>query len=795
MKDLRIIIVSWNVEKSLERCLMLLPAACGSLEWDCVVVDNASYDGSAALAQRITQNDKHIHVISNRDNRGFAKACNQGMAGFDARYVLLLNPDTECPGESLEYLVRAADRVPRAGITGPRLLNSDGSDQASIRRFPTFWSQVGVMLKMHNLFPGLKTFRRYFARDISLSEERDVDQVMGACFLIRRELIQEIGGLDERFFLWFEEVDYCKRAIQHGWTVRYIPSVAVIHYGGQSFEKALTLDKQRYLNKSVIAYFRKWQPGWRSALLWALQPKSLALAWLVGAFGLSSRGSKRLLRQDIDSESAGSSSGLAFWNVCQFILVLEVVSALTIFAPIWNSAALLLLAFVVAILAWKRPTLALSILLLEVMIGGKGYLLQLGEWPYAISLRIILFAVFLFGWTVNVIESGAWRSFRSLLKGRIEYVLLAVVLCYAAIRGVALHNGPVFADANAWVFLLLLIPVLDLAARKSDELKRDTLPVLILAPIWLACKTFVLEYIFSHGIQSIAPSAYLWVRRTGVGEVTLIVANAFRIFMQSYIYEIPALMLGVSWLLSGRKGVRASGRRDLRVADVMLVAAMFALGISLSRSMWIGCAAGIITIAVMYRQTLVKRLSVVWRITTMGIIALALIFVTLAFPYPRVEYASLASLFGSRLTTEDAAAASRWKLLAAVTEKIQEHPILGSGFGATVTYESKDPRILSQNSSGRVTTYAFEWGWLEHWVKFGLFGFAVMIAVVWRLGRRLLRCAAPSWVTYGAFASLIALATTHVFTPYLNHPLGFTLLFIGEAMTVMMTAKSRSAVL
>jgi N-acetylglucosaminyl-diphospho-decaprenol L-rhamnosyltransferase len=792
MKDLRIIIVSWNVEQCLERCLHSLKAACGYLDWDCVVVDNASSDGSAALAKRIAKSDQRVSVIANPDNRGFAKACNQGMAGFDARYVVLLNPDTECPINSLDHLFRAADREPRAGIIGPKLTNTDGSTQASIRRFPTVWSQAGIMLKMHNIFPGLKMFRKYFAQDISLEKEQDVDQVMGACFLIRRELIEQIGGLDERFFLWFEEVDYCKRAIQHGWSVRYIPAVSVIHHGGQSFDQALTLTKQRYLNHSIVAYFRKWQPGWRSAWLWALQPKSLALAWMVGKLGLASWGSKRVLKGS--GQQASRPAGQQNYGAwIAFILLLEAVSALTIFSPTWNSAALLLLGFVVAVLAWKRPTLALAILLLEVMIGGKGYLLQLGVWPDTISLRIVLFIMFLFGWAVNALQTGAWRSFKHLLKGRLEYVLLAFVVVYGVIRGVALHNGPVLADANAWGFLILLIPVLDLASRKPEQLKHDVIPVLILAPIWLACKTFVLEYIFSHGIQSIAPSAYLWVRRTGVGEVTLVVANAFRIFMQSYIYEMPALLFGVSWYL--KSGGRAAGRPGGRVADWMLVSAIFALGVSLSRSMWIGCAAGLVVLAVLYRRQLLKSWNAMGRIVLLGVAAIAMIFVALAFPYPHVEYASLKSLFGSRLSTEDAAAASRWKLFAVVADKIKEHPILGSGFGATVTYESKDPRILSETPSGIFTTYAFEWGWLEHWVKFGIFGFALMIAVIWRLGQRILRCDAPQWAVYGAFASLIALAATHIFTPYLNHPLGFTMLFIGEAMTIVMTGKRHEAVL
>lgn len=756
MKDVRIVIVSWNVEKLLERCLRSLPEACAGLDWDCVVVDNASKDGSVTVGK----GNLNVRIVANQDNRGFAKACNQGLAGADpstslragARYVLLLNPDTECPSGTLTALVREADARPKCGISGPRLEDGNGKDQASVRRFPTVWSQAGIMLKLHHVVPRL--FKRYFATDWPIDREGSVDQVMGSCFLIRREVIEAIGGLDERYFIWFEEVDYCKQAKEHGWDVCYIPAVRITHHGGQSFGQVFSVQKQRYFNGSLVKYFEKWQPGWRSGLLMVLQPISLALA---------------------------RASSLGSWTIWAGVVVaLEVVSLATIFHPKANSAATIMVAFIVGLLAWKRPTLALAALLMELMIGSKGYLLQLGVWPDAISLRIVLFIVFLFGWTVNVAQSGVWRGLPRLFRGRIEWLLLFVLVGYATLRGVALGNEYMTADGNAWGFLLLLIPTLDLASRMGDRLRRDVLPVLFIAPAWLAVKTLGLEYVFSHGYPSVSPGAYLWVRRTGVGEVTLITANAFRIFMQSYIFALPALFFGASWYFATHEKIL----KQKRIADAVALSALVVLAISLSRSMWIGAAAGMVTLLWMYRTSTergyaVKQLRAIGRLFVAGLAAILIIFATLAFPIPRVDVASLATLFGSRLSTEDAAARSRWTLLPAVWEKIKRHPVLGSGFGATVTYMSSDPRLVAQ-SGGVVTTYAFEWGWLEHWVKFGIGGLLVMLFIIWRLGRRISRMDEPRWMVVAGIATVVGLAVTHVFTPYLNHPLGFGVLFVVE---------------
>lgn len=771
MKDLRIVIVSWNVREELERCLTSLEGACRGLDWDVVVVDNASADETSAINKSQIPNNKFIF---NEENRGFARACNQGLTDFDARYVLLLNPDTVCPEGSLTELVKAADARPKAGIVGPKILNEDGSLQTSLRRYPAFSDQLGILFKLHNFIPNAGVFRRYFAKDRSLEEEASVEQVMGSCFLIRRELIEEIGGLDERYFAWFEEVDYCKTAVEHGWEVRYVPSVSILHMGGHSFGQVRPVRKQRIFNTSLIAYFRKWHPDWQARILSICSGVSLGLAWLAGTIGFAGKGSRDVLKREDESNSLRTK--VRNWFL--IVLALELVSFLTIFQDDWNAFAIIVLGLVMGVVSYKRPTLGIAIILLELLIGSKGALLQLWGWPGTISLRMMLFMTFFIGWFGNFLTHGDVKRLVHALWQRKEWVAIFIVLVYAVVIGKIAGNEFLFADANAWAFLALLVPVLDLSIRKGEELKQDVLPVLFVGPLWLAVKTIGLEYFFGHGFKGISTNVYLWVRRTGVGEVTLVTVNAFRIFMQSYVYYVPALIIGVAWYLRGE--IPNNKSQITRFVHLWLIATFVVLGVSLSRSIWIGCFVGILALAVFYRKELIKAWKKFLMIVADGVIALAIIFVALAIPLPPVDFASLGDLFGSRASAADAASVSRWNLLPVITDRIKEAPIFGNGFGATLTYESKDPRILADHPDGMYTTYAFEWGWLEHWVKFGVIGFGAMIYLIYRLLRRTWAMKQPKWLIYGVFASLLGIAAVHVFSPYFNHPLGLGALMLVE---------------
>lgn len=756
MKDIRIVIVSWNVAHLLERCLRSLPQACQGMDWECVVIDNDSKDASMETASQVAAEigGGRIRVVQSGANLGFAKACNLGSKDGDARYFLYLNPDTECPAQAITRLVQKADAHPEAGIFGPKLVYPDGAYQESVRRFPTFWDQAGIIVKLSHFLPKLGIFKRYYARDLDPALEQDVDQVMGACFLVRGELVKKQLGFDERYFIWMEEVDYCKTAKQQGWTIRYIPGITVIHHQGKSFAQEFQPRKQRYFTASLKKYFDKWHPGPQAWAIRALAPLGQVMVWFLYA----------------SQQLWGRWLGL--------LLVVEGLSFLTLYQPVVMSLLAVVLAGCMAFVAWKRPWIGVAGLLGEILVGSKGAILFVGEHPQTTSVRILLVIAFFFGWVLNVLTSPEVRkriqSWGKLFRGRWAYVALAMACAYAVVRG---FMGPdaanVLKDANAWGYWILLLPVLDIVVQHGERLEGHAKQVLRVALVWLAAKTLFVSYIFSHGF-GIAPRVYPWIRRTGIGEITLVTGNYFRIFFQSHIYAAISSVVAAIHLFFQQKP-KSSWFLGSMVAVLLL---------GLSRSFFIGLAAGLCSTAFLLyklRQKPTDPKGYAKALAASLGLGLLLGIGSVMLPFPPVDIASLSAVFGSRTDGAEAAVVSRWNLLTAVEQKIGQHPVVGSGFGATVTYETKDPRIVKQ-TGGTYTTYAYEWGWLEHWVKFGLVGIPLMAWIVLSLMWRIWKTVWGLEVRISAVAGLVVLVAIHVFTPYLNHPLGIAVLVFGEAL-------------
>ncbi len=286
--DLSIVIVNWNVRDLLRRCLMsaLSPQAeqtppCDSVE--IIVVDNASTDGSVDMLQA---EFPQLTLVANADNRGFPAANNQGIAAAQGRYVLALNPDTEILGDALATLVRYMDAHPDVGIVGPQLLNPDGSVQSSRRRFPTLPILFLESTWLAALAP--RALRRYYFLDQPDDITLDVDWITGAAMLARREAVQQVGGMDEGFFMYSEELDWCRRVKAAGWRVVYHPAAQIIHYVGKSSEQAVP---SRHINfqRSKVRYARKYHgPRVATALrlyLLGLYTWQLGLELLKGAIG------------------------------------------------------------------------------------------------------------------------------------------------------------------------------------------------------------------------------------------------------------------------------------------------------------------------------------------------------------------------------------------------------------------------------------------------------------------------------------------------------------------------------
>ncbi|MFH1145882.1 MAG: glycosyltransferase family 2 protein [bacterium] len=279
MKDISIIIVSWKVKEQVRKCLASLPLAFGSLSGDVWLVDNASGDGTVEMARTEFPS---VKVIANADNYGFSKAVNLAWRQADSRFVLLLNPDIITSPHCLEKAIRFLEKYPKIGVLGCKLENTDGSIQPSVRRLPSLCDQLVVLSKFHNLFPWL--IKRYAMLDFNYKQSAPVESVMGAWFLVRRELYEKIGYLDNGYFIWFEEVDYCKRALDAGYTVWYEASVRSVHERGASFGQVKPLQKQLWLNNSMRRYFWKHKPKWQWLLICIMAIVSLLPAAVVQWF-------------------------------------------------------------------------------------------------------------------------------------------------------------------------------------------------------------------------------------------------------------------------------------------------------------------------------------------------------------------------------------------------------------------------------------------------------------------------------------------------------------------------------
>jgi GT2 family glycosyltransferase len=235
MVDVAVIIVNWNAREDLRCCLQsLLPEPSGQLRYEVWVVDNASVDGSPDM---VVRSFPWAKLIRNTENAGFSKANNQVIDAAKSRYVFLLNSDAAIHAGAIETLTRYADSHPEAGIIGPKVLNPDGTLQLSCRRWPSLKAGFFRNTLLGRLFPKNKYAREYLMADLDHSSVTPVDWVSGCAMFIRRELIDRIGALDERFYMYCEDVDICFRAWMNGSQVVYVPTAVVTHAIGRSSDK------------------------------------------------------------------------------------------------------------------------------------------------------------------------------------------------------------------------------------------------------------------------------------------------------------------------------------------------------------------------------------------------------------------------------------------------------------------------------------------------------------------------------------------------------------------------------
>jgi N-acetylglucosaminyl-diphospho-decaprenol L-rhamnosyltransferase len=289
--DISIIIVSWNVHDLLRKCLLSLKQQTEALSRVCrlsseiLIVDNASSDGTVEM---LRAEFPDARVIANAENTGFTRANNQALAVAQGRYLFLLNPDTELRAGALQTLYDYAEAHPRVGIIGPQLFYGDGSLQSSRRRFPTLATAFLESTKLQQWFPRNRTLTHYYMLDTRDDVTQEVDWINGSAMFVRRAMYDQVGGLDEGFFMYSEELDWCYRTKRAGWQIVYLPTAQVTHYEGKSSEQVVA-QRDIYFHSSKVRFFRKTRGAFVAEILRAFlllmfvyQIAEESAKWLMG---------------------------------------------------------------------------------------------------------------------------------------------------------------------------------------------------------------------------------------------------------------------------------------------------------------------------------------------------------------------------------------------------------------------------------------------------------------------------------------------------------------------------------
>jgi len=274
--DLSVIIVNWNTEALLRSCLRSVYGTIEGVAFEVIVVDNASGDGSVAM---LKVEFPQVRRIENYENRGFAAANNQAFRAMTGRYALLLNSDAVLTEGAVRELYAFMEEHPEAVMACGQLLNADGSKQNSIARFPTIPSLLLNMPLLETLFPD-----RYPSKRQDYRHPIEVDSCIGACLMVRKSAIDGVGGLDERYFFFFEETDWARTMKEAGGKIYHVPTARIYHLQGKSV--GTSIRSRMHFYRSRYLYFMKWESPAYSLLAAVLVVMRLVVNWVLTGAGV-----------------------------------------------------------------------------------------------------------------------------------------------------------------------------------------------------------------------------------------------------------------------------------------------------------------------------------------------------------------------------------------------------------------------------------------------------------------------------------------------------------------------------
>ena len=262
--DLSIIIVNYNTKKLLKEAVDSVLLKTKNIKYEIFIIDNNSSDNSITYFKKHFSNNNNIKIISNNKNLGFAKANNIGIKKAKGKFILLLNPDTLIQDNVLSEILIWMEKNPKIGIASCALKNPDGSIQSTGGFFPNI-IKVFSWMTIEDIPFVAKIIKPFHPSDSNFYKKiQDIDWVTGAFFLMRRELINKVGLLDEDYFMYTEEVDYCYRVNKANWEIKYNPKWSIIHYGGASSDSEFAILSEY---KGIKLFYKKHYPKWQYPLL------------------------------------------------------------------------------------------------------------------------------------------------------------------------------------------------------------------------------------------------------------------------------------------------------------------------------------------------------------------------------------------------------------------------------------------------------------------------------------------------------------------------------------------------
>ncbi len=482
------------------------------------------------------------------------------------------------------------------------------------------------------------------------------------------------------------------------------------------------------------------------------------------------------------------------------IFITELLSFLGYFFPLFNQSMFIILSIFFLIISLWRLEYGLLILLAELFIGSFGYLFYFEYHGFTLSIRLALWLIVMSVWLEKTMVDWFKRKRLEVEFGQSIffhfYIILFIFILWGVINGLLNNNylSYVIQDAQRWLYFALILPIF--AVIKNIATIKNILRILLAAITWLSLETIFLLYVFSHNLNGFAQTLYRWVRLSEVGEVTQIQGGFFRIFFQSHIHVLIGffiiILLLTFYLLNKPGKKRLINDKNFLILFGLICLCLTAILISFSRSFWFGLFGGMIILWLIWLIGLKLSWQKFFFINSLlflaTVISFLLIITAVKLPYPRPTGGfNTTDLFGARATliSGEAGASSRWALLPKLWSGIIRSPILGHGFGSTITYYTNDPRILQSNPSGEYTTYAFEWGWLDIWLKLGLIGLIVYL-ILWSkiiiTAIKIKLSGIEKMIILGLATGAFVLILVNVFSPYVNHPLGIGYLMIISAL-------------